>query len=98
VGCYDYIESEMLCIFCNNKTKLSEQIKWSSQNFNKYKIGDYIDKSIDGDYFHGSSVRDLLWNYCENCGKKIIYGVRVENNIFKEIIINNEEYYKNGNE
>lgn len=83
MGMFDYVEGECICPKCKKKTKLSDQIKWSSNLMHHYHKGDAIDAK-DGEYDYGSSVRPYLFSECDNCKDFIKFSIIVENGIIKE--------------
>lgn len=79
MGMFDYIKGKVTCPFCNKKTKIDEQIKWTDErSLRVYKLGSKIDVP-DGDYTYGSFIRTQLIGICEHCDEKFPFGVKVEN-------------------
>ena len=95
MGCYDTLTAKINCPHCGQETNLKEQVKWAERLCSVYTLGDEVFGANDGDYFYGSSVRDTLWNTCNKCNKEIIYGVRIEDGKFTEVLFEEDKSCSN---
>ena len=68
MGMYDYIEGEIICPYCKQRTVVNSQIKWITYELRKLHTY-YIDEDIpctDAIYTGASCVRTLLCDKCNN--------------------------------
>lgn len=90
MGLYDEVYGVVRCPHCGQKTRVTDQVKWTEDPYLVYyKIGDHID-AADGTYVEGSWVRDTMNSPCDKCGAKVYFTATVKN----EILVSLDPYIR----